>query len=464
VPAARPLPPALRAAGAALLGIPLLGLTLVGHAIAGEADHAALDAGDLAWGRADRPAARAAWTTAAESDDAAVIAMAELRLLLVSGNLGLAVHGPRADRALSACPTADPWCELALADYGIFPSLIGLPSDLHAAAAAAARAEGRLPGPAVARLVLLGRAPAERLVGRADLDGLGRVLLEGGGWPAGPGTWVLGLSPVGATGLGAGGGLRLQHPDTRLRGGSLSAGLTLTSALFGSADLSLQGAGDRAWAGALSASRLPLGASRSPAWLGAAALRRQRTAGPWEASVGALAHLDGGEGLGLGPVLRGALHPRDGAAVARQTRLGAELEGSAWSYPFLRGGLDLRSALPGDPLSLHMRATAEWAPVARAAPVARLPAAGGGPLLRSGAWSAWRDTDAQSLVLELRSPSRHLVEGVAFIEGARIDGLHGGLGAGLRLNLPPRPHATTRLDLAWGDGGLGISAGLGEAF
>ena len=53
---------------------------------------------------------------------------------------------------------------------------------------------------------------------------------------------------------------------------------------------------------------------------------------------------------------------------------------------------------------------------------------------------------------------------VAFLEGARIDGWHGGAGLGLRLRLPPRPNNTVRLDVAFGDGGLGISAGWGEAF
>jgi hypothetical protein len=57
-----------------------------------------------------------------------------------------------------------------------------------------------------------------------------------------------------------------------------------------------------------------------------------------------------------------------------------------------------------------------------------------------------------------------------FAEGAWIQadgeapGLHGGLGLGLRLALPPRPTNLLRLDAAWGDAGLGISAGWGQPF
>jgi hypothetical protein len=55
---------------------------------------------------------------------------------------------------------------------------------------------------------------------------------------------------------------------------------------------------------------------------------------------------------------------------------------------------------------------------------------------------------------------------VAFAEGAWADeaGVHGGVGGGLRLFLPPRPLNTVRLDAAVGTVGWTVTAGVGNAF
>jgi len=74
-------------------------------------------------------------------------------------------------------------------------------------------------------------------------------------------------------------------------------------------------------------------------------------------------------------------------------------------------------------------------------------------------------------VAEWRLRDARTLGAVLFAEGAWVSAdlplqrqLHGGMGAGLRLRLPPRPHNTVRLDLAWGDAGFGLTAGVGEAF
>ncbi len=136
---------------------------------------------------------------------------------MVSGNLGLAIHGPRADRALAACPPADPWCALAEADYTLFVGSLGLPVDPQRAVEQARFAAPALPGPARARLVWAGAAPLQDL--DPEADGLSAAVAAGGGrWLPGPGTWVLGLGLVGAPGLGLGGTVRFFHPDLGLVG------------------------------------------------------------------------------------------------------------------------------------------------------------------------------------------------------------------------------------------------------
>ncbi|MEC8423556.1 MAG: hypothetical protein VX000_07245, partial [Myxococcota bacterium] len=115
-----------------------------------------LDTGDRAWTAGDRPTARDAWRSAANSADPAVRAQAEARLLMVSGNLGLAIHGPRAEAALGVCPDEDPWCAIAAADLVLFGRELGVPLPLVDAERSARAVMDDLPGPALARLVWAG--------------------------------------------------------------------------------------------------------------------------------------------------------------------------------------------------------------------------------------------------------------------------------------------------------------------
>lgn len=71
--------------------------------------------------------------------------MARLRLLRVGGNLGLAVHGPRADRLLARCPLEDPWCALARADRDLLLAELGLADSAAAGARRAAQVAPALP-------------------------------------------------------------------------------------------------------------------------------------------------------------------------------------------------------------------------------------------------------------------------------------------------------------------------------
>jgi hypothetical protein len=446
----------------------LLAMGLAWGGAAQADDRPTLDGGDRSWASGDRPEARAQWRAAAAGPDPAVRAQAEARLLLVSGNLGLAVHGPRAEAALSVCPPADPWCAIAEADLVLFGRTIGVPLPLEDAVRAAVRAEPRLPGPAAARLVWAGAVGPEALDG-VEHDALGEVILAAGGrFPAGPGTWVLGVGALGASGLGVGGGLRFVHPDAGLTGWRVEAAALLTSRLAGQASLRIVSPGT--WGASVQAQGARLVADRYAAD-GTVAQQLVTTA-----SLRALPGLRTPHvSVGLGPVARwdavgeqrfaghgGALRARWTASPGED---GAQVDGGVEAafadYAHQEADASLRiQALDARLAGWLHGAAAPWSD----APYWRLPSAGGGQVLRHGAIGRFRDAALAAAVVEWRLRPQALLGGALFLEGARIDGWHGGLGAGLRLRLPPRPHNTVRLDVAWGDGGLGVSAGWGEAF
>jgi hypothetical protein len=417
--------------------------------------HPALDAGDRAWGRGDRAAARIFWEEAADADPASA-AMAEVRLLQVSGSLGILVHGPRADAALQACPPADPACALAEADYRIFVARLGLPIDADALPGLLADAAIGLPSEALARQVHLGWASEAALRDLPAHDGFGEaVLAHGGRFPEGPGTWVLGLGPVAATGLGAGLSLSLVHPDLGLVGNSLqvSAFASHTGVASWGGILDVQGRPGLHLEGR--AARLPIGGStRKKADQAELIVGPRWKMGPGLLWIGPGLRADQGRGLSLGAA--GAWSQ----ALSPSLQLRLPAEAFAGGAPVLRSGADLR-ALRG-PWAL--RGLAEGALTAPRTPPTRLPGAGGGLLLRSAPYARWRGPALAGGVVERRGRGEGRVGAVIFAEGAWIDGLHGGLGGGLRLRLPPQPTNTLRLDLAWGDGGIGLSAGIGEAF
>ena len=420
--------------------------------------HAALDAGDRAWCDQDRQGARSEWEQAAEGEDPAITAMAELRLLLVSGNLGLMIHGPRADRALAQCPAGQPWCDLARADYALILAALGLPHDREQALWLAERAASDLPGPAQARRVWAGAAPVESLAA-LDRDGLGDGLLAAGGWPAGPGTWALTLGAVGAPGLGTGGLLRLDHPDVRWRGWSLTAEASLTSRGIGQSSVRLATAG-RLWsAWSLSGGHLLIDnfatAETVELWTLSAFAAPGVRVGKWALWAGpmlrfARADVDvPGHGLSAGLVSSGPLH----------LQLSAE-HALTYRHTLGRARLTAERPLAGGALVGQVQGAA--APGSQA-PWWRLPSAGGGEVLRSAPAGRWRGEWLTGAALEWRHPLIGPLGGALFTEAAYLDGLHPGAGLGLRLALPPRPTGVARLDVARGEEGWEISGGWGQA-
>jgi len=435
-------------------------------------DRAALDAADRAWASGDRRSARDGWRSAEGSHDPAVRAQAAVRMLWVSGNLGMAVHGPRADRALAVCPPSEPWCLLAEADYELLLAELGLPGDPTWAARAAGQAAPDLPREAAARLVWAGEAPLDALPqGPAVSEALAR---GAGRWAGGPGTWVLGLGMVGAPGLGVGATVRLLHPDLAWRAWRLEAGVAATSRrlLTGSVSLSTPGA---VWARAhLAGGRRPFdvydstGARTTSLWRTAEAqIAPGLRSGRWELWAGPVARVDALDG----PWLHGHGAAVGVARTAGPLRIALQTEGAAVDYAHVRSVGDLRwtPPAPGGTWAFWLRG--EAAPLA-SSPTFRLPVAGGGQVLRSPPAGRFRAPGLVGAVAEWRSQPWGVLGVAAFVEGAWVhdagsaagDALHGGAGGGLRLHLPPRPHNTVRLDVAAGDAGWGLTAGWGEAF
>lgn len=457
----------MRAAGRiGRIAVAASALALAGTADAG--DRATLDSGDQAWREGRRPDARLAWRAAADAPDPAVRAQAEARLLLVSGNLGLAVHGPRAEAALAACPDADPWCALASADLILFGRAVGVPLPLDEAVEAARRAQPALPEPATARLVWAGASPTTALTDPPADAFTAAVLAGGGAFPPGPGTWVVGVGALGGSGQGVGGGVRLVHPDARLAGWQVEATALLTSRLAGQAAVRVASPGP--WGASVQAQAARLVVDR---------YARDGAVTEGLVSTASIRALPGRRtpslGVGLGPVARwdtAGGQPLAGHGLAARARWLARPDGPRVQ---LDGGAEVALAdYAHQEVDASLRVVsgdgriAAWVHGAAApwseGPYWRLPAAGGGQVLRHGALGRFRDRALAASAVEWRLRPGALLGGAVFAEGARIDGWHGGAGAGLRLRLPPRPHNTVRLDLAWGDGGLGVSAGWGEAF
>lgn len=396
-----------------------------------------IEAGDLAWARGDRPSARSAWHDAAKSPHPATVAMAEARLLQVSGNPGLAIHGPRMEAALARCPASLPWCALARHDARFFQSRL---------------LSGPLP---------------EQLVPSTDPDLVAAHAVRAT-WsndtPRAVPTWTIGIGPYGASGLGFGAALQLRHPDLWLKGGhlSLQAGATTSSDHILAATIDTPGTlGVHA---EVNQQQLQLESPRTSVWQA-----HTITLGP-RATVGRQQGWLGGTGWAdrvgeqrtraLGLSGRGA-HP-----LSQTLRLG-------WSLTSMWGDLRLQSAsvdLARDPgprgLALHGVVTATSA---EDTPAWRQPGWGGGTVLRHGRFLQYQAPVLSAGIAEWRQPLSRAWSSVVFVESAHTSELVAGVGTGVRLSLPPRPSANLRVDAAWGGpvsgpGALGISVGWGEAF
>lgn len=440
---------------------------LLGAALASPAEDA-LDAADHAFAAGDRRAAREAWRALEDDPDPAIAARAATRMLLVSGNLGFAVHGPRADRALAACPPADPRCLLAEADYELLLHQLGLPGDPGVALERAREAQGALPGAAADRVAWAQVRAGDRTTLPPAQTGTGAAVAAGrGSFGPWPGTWVLGLGVVAAPGLGVGGSVRMVDPDLRWTGWRLQAEALATSRGLVAAQVATRSPGRWFATGQAWGTRRPFdvyeGDTRTTTVVGTGELR----AGVGR-QLGALA-------VELGPVARwdaasSAVSAGHGAASAITWRGGgssAALRATAAvaDYDHLDLVLDLRPQVPLWGGVFAVQALGAVAPLATS-PVVRLPALGGGAVLRSVPVGRYRAAQLGAGVAEWRTPAWGLLAAVAFAEGAWVarEGWMAGGGAGVRLRLPPQPLNTVRLDLAGGTAGWAVTAGVGEAF
>jgi hypothetical protein len=439
-----------------------------------------VSAGDAALFSGDRRVARQHFLAAAASGDPAAEAMARLRLLSSSGNLGAVVHGPKIDRALSE--TTGPWGLLAWADYHrLAPAAVGARPE--EGVALAREALGALPGPAAARLFLLtGDTQWLARLAVADApDGLGDGLLVHRALPKDPGTWYVGLGIGGAPGQGVGGSVFFRHPDLFLRRWFLSTGAWGNSHGNHGGSLYLSGPGRLSPRITAQASRqdfydyldtetivMPIG--------------NVRLAGGPQVRVGGIRY--GVQGIARwdavgSQVFRGhgvggdlAWDTREGGGKERRGHLALlAVEGTFLDYSHASLVVDLRWFRPvwGSVLAvrgLHQQAFSD-------APRWRLPAVGGATTHR-GAWhdrhrAGWVDT----LDVEGRRMVTQRLEAVVFGNMAAVlpegpnapIGLFPGGGVGLRLLLPPEEWNLLRIDLATSTtNDWVVTGGWGEAF
>ncbi len=449
-----------------------------------------LSRGDLAWYSGDRVAAHRLYRLVLDSEDPAARAMARLRLLHFSGNLGMLVHGPRADRDLASC-TEGPWCLLAWADYNLLaPHEVG--AEPAMARGLALRAMGQLPGPSRARLYLAtGNEEHLRALEAVPRDGLGEgLLLTGGRAPPGPGTCFLGLGILAAPGLGVGGALELVQPDLGRRGYYLRAEASGNSR--GSLGTVFQLAGPGQWhgLGLFSMYRLVVDLydfdtsgsfqvdtdhdgtveySEASAMLGSGVRWRSHMF-----RAGTLFRMDWLEGMDLSApgllsywaydVRRGWGSDRRGTFAMVYMEGAARRWGSAYDHLGVQG--DFRIFLEAPMRSVLAVRTTARAVLLTDVPFFLFPSAGGAEILRGAPAGRYRGAQLLSLDMEWRHMLWGPLETVLFLDGAWVDGTgaHPGGGMGLRLILPPRELNVARLDFAVGDAGWALSAGWGEAF
>ena len=431
-----------------------LGMVLLGAA---PPDYTQIEAGDVAWDGKDRRTARDQWRAAAESPHPAVAIMAELRLLQVSGSLGLVVHGVRVESLRLRCPDGEPWCELAEVDRQVFLRQVGMPHSpalAHTKLAELEQSAGLVEDP------VLRAAVAERR------HWLGTVEEPGTPPIAGPGTWTIGVSPLGATGLGGGATISLDHPDVALRGGRLSLGVGATTRGNLQGHFSYNAPGRVWWHAGVRAHRYEkvvlstAEASSTESWQTLTAEMGPGLRAPWGA-------------LWAGPALL-----RDtGETTVAQTAGGMELGARAtWGptrstlrlyaatgdYQLATGTGHISLVAPGRRAVLRL----SMAPtlVSDEAPVWRIPGWGGGVVLKHGSWQSLRHPLLTGTHAELRTPRWRRFQAALYGEAATGDRLVAGVGAGLMVGLPPSPQNPLRVDVAWGTLGWGVSTGWGRSF
>ena len=435
----------------------------------------AVSRGDLALAEGERAQARSHFLEAVHLADPAAEAMARLRLLSLSGNLGAVVHGPNLDDALARCE--GDWCTLAKSDYHrIVPVALGA-SRSEAIRLAELLVEV-LPGPAMARLYLLtgDQAHLESLTQQSELDGLGKgLVMSKGALAPNPGTWFLGVGLSGAAGLGIAGNAVFFHPDLFWQQWWLKSGVWFSSrGSFGGA-LVVEGpssvaprlsiAGSDAYVDfyedetrtslRVRRGNLALGpVYRAGVWkLGVPGLLVLGDTGAgWQRSAGVGVEVSMDHRSGHGNQLRGALVSVESRRVWGDVDELFVFADSRGYLPFLAGVLAARVTFQG----ALIEGVPDW----------MLPVVGGNELHR-GAWHArWRAPKIGTADLEQRWRLTPSVGAVLFTNTAWVQeaGFHPGVGMGLRLVLPPEDWNIVRMDLGLSDTGWSLTAGWGEAF
>ncbi len=432
---------------------------------------AAISRGDFAWWTGDRRTAwrewRAALDLARASDGSASYgaayaaeAMARVRLLQLGGSVAPFVHEAALNRALRACPDAEPWCWIAAADAELFmPRFTGA----DPARVPALLADSPLKGPAAARVAVATGATPEADPG---LDGMGRgIVATGRPRPPGPGTWVLGVGVGGAPGAGVALQARFLHPDLGWKAHRLE--------LTGGADTR----GGAAASGTLVT-------ATTPAWFAGVAGARI-VADTWDAGERAsYALISARVGGGVAPrvgvfhfqlgawarddILAGVPAPTAGPSLSvtagnlLETGVRAGIDTGFGTYTHVGLSLDGRvhPSLAGGTLAARLGVTH----VPTDSPFYRLPTAGGADLLRGLPAGRFRASTVAAGQVECRRPLIGPLEGAIFVDSAYAEGWHVTAGGGVRLVLPPARWNVTRLDVGVGPEGWGVVAAWGEAF
>lgn len=415
----------------------------------------AVHAGDDAWDRGDRREARLQWEAAAASTHPAVGVMAEARLLQVSGTVGLVTHGPRLDAHQARCPAEQPWCVLAGVDAAVFLARVGLADERSTARARLAALENASESdPALLAAIQRRR----RWVGTGEGTGEPPAL--------GPGTWMAGLAPFGATGLGVGGAVMFTHPDVGLRGGHLraSVGGTTTGSVRAQAAYDAPGSvwwhahllGARYRGVALSETDTAAQWSWRTLTAGAGPGLRRTTHSIW---AGPTVLLDDAASVGVTRSVGGAL-----GAQVRFGRWASSIDGHGVTGDYTlctgTGGVQLQST------SHRARVRLSVAPTLATAgtPLWRTPGWGGGVVLRHGGWQSLRHPVLTGTVAEVRTRPLGRFQGALYGEAAWGGQWVGGVGTGMVVRLPPSPRDALRVDVAWGTLGWGVSTGWGRDF
>lgn len=376
-------------------------------------------------------------------------AMARTRLLWFEGNLAPFRHEAALGRALDACPSTEPWCAVALADWHLFmPAFTGA----DPAKVEPLLRDSPLGDAAAARRVMAGADPS--FVASAA-PGTLAAAVGARRRPPHPGTWAVGLGVGGAPGAGVGGLVRLHHPDVGWKGHRLDALATADSRGGAAAT------GTFTWAQGWQASGL-LARTVGDLWVDGEAtpydVVTASLAGAWlprgdgqRGRVGAVARMDDGAFV-VGPVLGLTV---GGSGITVETGFGAYTHLAttfdARAYPDLAGG------------KLAMRALARWTPT-EGTPDFRLPSAGGLELLRGLPAGRFRDDTVIAGQLEWRHEVRAPLSAALFVDTAFVEGFHWTAGGGLRLAVPPTESFSTRVDVGVGPDGWGVIVGWGEAF